>query len=183
MAINIRSNPLIHGVKPPKSQNKVKYPSSLMTLPFYSRMSNQLLKPFVSWTSMSSRPGPRLTKVNAKDCGAVISLIELTSCLILPGIMTLFRIKFSVSFLVINSLLTSSLSYNVTSLAVPPWVIMHIEQAVYNFFWSKKHPLVNQKLMALPLKEGGFNIPRLEIKVQAFRLNTIRRLLSSEDAH
>ena len=48
MAINIRSNPLIHGVKPPKSQNKVKYPSSLMTLPFYSRMSNQLLKPFVS---------------------------------------------------------------------------------------------------------------------------------------
>ena len=36
--------------------------------------------------------------------------------------------------LIINSLLTSSLSYNVTSLAVPRWFIMHIEQAVYNFF-------------------------------------------------
>lgn len=56
--------------------------------------------------------------------------------------------------LIINSLLPSSLWYNVTSFAVPPWVI----------FWCNKHPLVNQEVLALPLKEGGFNIPRLETK-------------------
>ena len=85
--------------------------------------------------------------------------------------------------LIINSLLTSSLWYNVTSLSVPSWVITQMEQAVYNFFWGNKHPLVNRDLLALPLKEGGFNIPRLGTKVQAFRLNTLKRLLSGEDTH
>ena len=37
--------------------------------------------------------------------------------------------------------------------------------------------------MALPLREGGFNIPRLEMKIQAFHLNSLRRLLTEEDAH
>ena len=37
--------------------------------------------------------------------------------------------------------------------------------------------------MALPLREGGFNIPRLKTEIQAFRLNSLRRLLTEEDAH
>ena len=160
---------------------------------------------------MNSLPGPRLTKVNVKDCGAVISLIELFdfawyndyipdkilgqffgngNCSLLnwnakvkkiDNIIAAWRqrdLSYKGKALIINSLLTSSLWYNVTSLAVPPWVIMHIEQAVYKFFWSNKHPLVNREFLALRLKEGGFNIPRLETKVRAFRLNTIRRLLS-----
>ena len=58
-----------------------------------------------------------------------------------------------------------------------------MEQAIYSFFWNNKHPLVNRDILALPLKDGGFNIPRLETKIQAFRLNTLKRLLSGEDAH
>ena len=54
---------------------------------------------------------------------------------------------------------------------------------MYTFFWGNKHPFVNRDILALSLKEGGFNIPRLETKVQAFRLNTLRRLLSGEEAH
>ena len=37
--------------------------------------------------------------------------------------------------------------------------------------------------MALPLKEGGFNVARLHIKIHALRLNTLRRLLTGEDAN
>ena len=50
-------------------------------------------------------------------------------------------------------------------------------------FWDSKRPLVNRDTLALPLKEGGFNIPRLETKIQALRVNTIKRLLSGEQAH
>ena len=38
-------------------------------------------------------------------------------------------------------------------------------------------------ILALAVKEGGFNIPRLESRIQAFRLNTLKRLLSGEEAH
>ena len=85
--------------------------------------------------------------------------------------------------LLINSLLTSTLWYNVISLSVPSWACAQIEQAIYGFFWNNKHPLVNRDILALPLSEGGFNIPRLETKIQAFRMNTLKRLLTPEDAH
>ena len=66
---------------------------------------------------------------------------------------------------------------------MPSWAISQIEHAIYGFFWKNKHPLVNRDILALPLREGGFNIPRLETKIQAFRLNSLRRLLTEEDAH
>ena len=43
--------------------------------------------------------------------------------------------------------------------------------------------LVNRDILSLSPKEGGFSIPRLETKVQAFRLSTLRRLLLEGDAH
>ena len=93
------------------------------------------------------------------------------------------ELSFKGRALLINSLVTSTLWYSVTSLAVPSWAITQIEQAIYRFFWKNKHPLVNRDILSLPLKEGGFNIPRLETRIQAFRLNTLRRLLSEEEAH
>ena len=69
------------------------------------------------------------------------------------------------------------------SLNVPPWACVKIEQAIYGFFWKNKHPLVNRDILALHLSEGGFNIPRLKTKIQAFRMNTLKRLLTTEDAH
>lgn len=85
--------------------------------------------------------------------------------------------------LVINGLLTSTLWYNATSLSMPIWVIKQMEQTIYRFFWSDKHPLVNRDILALPLRRGGFNIARLESKMYALRLNTLRRLLTGEDAN
>ena len=99
MAINIRSNSLIHGVRPPTSKNEVK-------LSQFADYTTLLLTDEQSIIeTLNSPPLPRLTKVNVKDCGAVISLIELTSCLILPGIMTIFRIKFLDSFSVMWTVL------------------------------------------------------------------------------
>jgi len=84
---------------------------------------------------------------------------------------------------IFNSVLPSTLWYNVTSQAVPLWAITQIEQAIYSFFWDNKHPLVNREILALPNREGGVNFPPLQSKIQAFRLNTLRRLLSEGDAH
>ena len=58
-----------------------------------------------------------------------------------------------------------------------------IEHAVYRFFWNDKHPLVNRGILSLSLKEGGFNVARLELKMKALRLYTLRRLLTGEEAH
>ena len=85
--------------------------------------------------------------------------------------------------LVINGLLASTLWYNATSIPIPTWAILQIEQSLYDFFWSYKRHLTTKDILALPLKEGGFNIPRLQTKIQSLRLNTLRRLLSKEEAH
>lgn len=85
--------------------------------------------------------------------------------------------------LIINGLLTSTLWFNATSLPVPSWAIAQIEESIYNFFWSYKRHLVNKDILALPVQHGGFNIPRIKTKIQSLRLNTLRRLLSPEDAH
>ena len=92
-------------------------------------------------------------------------------------------LSFKGKALVINGLLTSTLWYNATTLAMPAWAISQIEELIYDFFWSYNRHLVNKDILALPLKEGGFNIPRLKTKIQALRLNTLRRLLSEEQAH
>ena len=85
--------------------------------------------------------------------------------------------------LLINTLLTSTLWYNVTSLSMPPWAVSQIERSIYPFFWSNKHPLVNREILVLLLGEGGFDIPLLQTRIYAFRLNTLKRLLSVGDAH
>ena len=66
---------------------------------------------------------------------------------------------------------------------MPPWAVTQIERLIYDFFWNYKHPLVNRNILALPLGEGGFNIPLLQTRIHAFRLTTLKRLLSGEDAH
>ena len=43
--------------------------------------------------------------------------------------------------------------------------------------------MVNKDILALPVQHGGFNIPQIKTKIQSLRLNTLRRLLSAEDAH
>ena len=83
----------------------------------------------------------------------------------------------------INGLLASTLWYNATSIPIPTWAILQIEQSLYDFFWSYKRHLTTKDILALPLKEGGFDIPRLQTKIRSLRLNTLRSLLSKEEAH
>ena len=92
-------------------------------------------------------------------------------------------LSFKGKAVVINGLLTSTLWYHATSLSLPSWAVTQIEEAVYRFFWNDKHPLVNRGILSVPLKEGGFNVARLELKIKALRLNTLRRLLTGEEAH
>ena len=85
--------------------------------------------------------------------------------------------------LVINGLLTSILWYLATTIHIPQETTKDLEQIIYQFFWNKKAPLTNREVLALPLLSGGFNIQRIELKIQALRLNTLRRLLDPEPAH
>ena len=85
--------------------------------------------------------------------------------------------------LVINGLLTSTLWYLAANIHIPTWAIQEMEDVIYDFLWHGKRPLINRDIIALPIAEGGLNIPRLAQKIQALRLNTIRRLLSHERAH
>lgn len=85
--------------------------------------------------------------------------------------------------LVINGLLTSTLWYMATTLHIPEESIRDLETVIYNFFWSGKAHLVNRDILSLPLCEGGFNIQRIETKIYALRINTIKRLLDSSTAH
>ena len=43
--------------------------------------------------------------------------------------------------------------------------------------------LFKMDIIALPLGESGFNIPRLQARIHTFRLNTLRRLLEPQDTH
>ena len=85
--------------------------------------------------------------------------------------------------LIINSLLTSTLWYLATNIHFPPWAIQEIEDIVCNFLWNNKKPLLNRDILALPITQGSLNIPRVADKIRALRLNTIKRLLTHEQAH
>lgn len=81
-------------------------------------------------------------------------------------------LSFKSKSLVINGLLTSTLRYHAMSLSLPSCAVTQIEEAVYRFFWNDKHPFVNRGILSVPLKEGGFNVARLELKIKDLRLNT-----------
>ena len=85
--------------------------------------------------------------------------------------------------LVINGLLTSTLWYLATNIHFPAWAVQEIEDIVYSFLWDYKRPLLNRDVLSLPIAEGGLNLPRLTDKIQALRLNTIKRLLTPDQAY
>ena len=70
-----------------------------------------------------------------------------------------------------------------TEISLPDWAINDIKTQIYNFLWNNKRPLLTRDLLSLPLSEGGLNIPRIATKIQALRINTVRRLLDAEQAH
>ena len=92
-------------------------------------------------------------------------------------------LSFKGKALVINGLLTSTLWYTATSTHMPLRAISTIEETIYNFFWDNKCPLTTCDTLALPSNEGGLNIHCLQPKIEALRLNTLRRLLSPDPAH
>ena len=83
----------------------------------------------------------------------------------------------------INGLLTSTLWYLATNIHFPSWAIHELEEIIYKFLWNDKKPLLNRDILALPLTEGGLNIPRIADKLQALRITTLKRLLTHGKAH
>ena len=219
MAINIRSNPRIHGLRPPDSQSEVKLSQFADDTTLLLIDEQSITETFNIFELYERASGAKINKSKCKGlwCGAFahrrdqlygfdwfndfipekilgqfFGNVDCTQMnwnskiQKINNIIAAWRhreLSFKGKALVINGLLTSTLWYNATSLSMPSWAVSQIEQAIYSFFWNNKHPLVNRDILALPLKEGGFNIPRLETKIQAFRLNTLKRLLSGEDAH
>lgn len=49
--------------------------------------------------------------------------------------------------------------------------------------WTTNVTINRSHSIALLLQHGHFNIPRFQTKVEAVQLNTLRRLMSGEDAH
>ena len=76
----------------------------------------------------------------------------------------------------INGLLTSTLWYIATNVHFLSWAAKEI------FLWHNKRPLLNRDVLALPIKKGVLNIPCIYDKIQALRLNKIKRLLTHEQA-
>ena len=219
MAINIRSNPRIHGIKPPGSQAEAKLSQFADDTTLLLTDEQSITETFHVFDLYERASGAKINKnkckglwsgslsyrtdqiygfdwfndfIPEKVLGQFFGNVNCTTMnwnvkvQKINNIIAAWKhrdISYKGRALIINALLTSTLWYNVTSLAVPPWAIAQIEQSIYGFFWDNKHPLVNRDILALPVKEGGFNIPRLESKVQAFRLNTLRRLLSEGEAH
>ena len=80
-------------------------------------------------------------------------------------------------------LLTSTLWYLATDIHFPSWAVQEIEGIVYTFLWDYKRPLLNRDVLSLPIAEGGLNLPRITDKIKALRLNTIKRLLTPDQAY
>ena len=219
MAINIRENPRIRGIRPPGSQEELKLSQYADDTTLLLTDDQSIDEAFMTFDLYERAFGAKINKGKCKGlwCGAFVQrtdqlhdfewfndyipekilgqFIGNVDCTQLNwdikiqkinNIVTAWRhteLSFKGRALVINGLLTSTLWYNATSLPVSSRAIAQIEQAIYNFFWNYKRHLVSKDILALPLQHGGFNIPRLRTKIQALRLNTLRRLLSDEDAH
>lgn len=219
MAINIRANPNIHGIRPPSSQEELKLSQYADDTTMLLTDEQSIDEAFNTFDLYERASGAKINKGKCKGlwCGAYAQrtdqlynfewfndfipdkilgqFIGNVDCSRLNWDIKIQKIEnitaawrhrelsFKGKALVINGLLTSTLWYNATTLPVPPWAITKIEQIIYNFFWSNKRHLVNKEILSLPVQHGGFNIPRIETKIQALRLNTVRRLLTEEDAH
>ena len=219
MAINIRANPNIHGLRPPGSGAEVKLSQfaddttllltddrsieeAFCTFDLYERASGariNLSKCKGLWSGAFSRRTDQLHGVEwfndyipEKILGQFIGNIDCSrknwesKIQKINNVVDAWRcrdLSFKGKASVINGLLTSTLWYNATSLSLPSWALTRIEQSVYRFFWNDKQPLVSRNILSLPLKKGGFNVARLELKIKALRLNTLRRLLTGEEAH
>ena len=219
MAIKIRENPKIHGLRPPGSTEELKLSQYADDTTLLLTDDDSITEAFNTFDLYERASGAKINREKCKGlwCGAFSERIdqpndfEWYTDLIPDKILGQYfgnvdctrqnweakiqkinsiigawrhrELSFKGKALVINGLLTSTLWYNVTSLPVPSWAISQIERVIYDFFWNYKRHLVNKDILALPLNSGGFNIPRLHTKIEAFRLNTLRRFFSDEDAH
>ena len=219
LALHIRQNPNIKGIRPPGSQDEVKLSQYADDTSFTLRDDTSIQATFDTLALYERASG---AKINIDKCKGLWSgafrhrtdqLLSFdwhndrlpdkllgtffgnTNCTRLNIDHRLQSIRNTIAAwkhrdlsykgkaIVINGLLTSTLWYTATSTSIPPWAITELETEFYNFFWDYKKPLISRDILALPLSEGGFNVQRIQNKIHALRLNTLRRLLSPEEAH
>ena len=219
LALHIRQNPNIKGIRPPGSQDEVKLSQYADDTSFTLRDDTSIQATFDTLALYEHASG---AKINIDKCKGLWSgafrhrtdqLLSFdwhndrlpdkllgtffgnTDCTRLNIDHRLQSIRNTIAAwkhrdlsykgkaIVINGLLTSTLWYTATSTSIPPWAITELETEIYNFFWDYKKTLISRDILALPLSEGGFNVQRIQNKIHALRLNTLRRLLSPEEAH
>lgn len=77
--------------------------------------------------------------------------------------------------IVINSLLMSRCWYCLTSHTIPLAVITDIKTLCIDFLWHKGAHLVAYDTIIGKRKDGGLNVPDIELKLKAFRLKFLLR--------
>ena len=80
---------------------------------------------------------------------------------------------------VINVLALSRLWYVASLIAVPSWVITHVNRSLFNFFWSGKKDLVARKIVCLPKHLGGFGLVDVGKKIRSLHAMWVKRFFLS----
>lgn len=207
LAIHIRENPHIQGIRP-TNNHEVKLPQYADDTTLLLRNDQSVIETFNTLHLYERASGAKVNKEKRQGlwCGAlkhrtdsllnfqwfndslpdkILGLlfenIDCTRLNLEPRIKKICNtiaawkhrdLSYKGKTLVINGLLPSTLWYTATSTSVPTWAIAEIEHAIYDFFWDNKSPLTTRDILALPVASGGFNIHRIQAKIEALRLNT-----------
>jgi hypothetical protein len=82
--------------------------------------------------------------------------------------------------LVANTLFLSQLLYLGSCMHTPKWVIHQYRDIVSKFIWNNKPPKVQYTTMINNIDEGALNLQDLECKINAIKLNWIKKLYDND---
>ena len=84
---------------------------------------------------------------------------------------------------VLKSLILSKLIYLWIMLPNPPdQLIKNLQKRCFEFVWDEKRDKIKRKIAVRHIKEGGINIPDINLYIQALKLSWLRRLTSNPSA-
>lgn len=92
------------------------------------------------------------------------------------------NISFKGKSTVLNSLAFSNILYYITGNILPTHYINMFQKAAFKFIWNSAYEPVSRKTLYLPLKEGGLNIPNIELKWHSLLLSHLQKIIANNQA-
>jgi hypothetical protein len=83
---------------------------------------------------------------------------------------------------VINSLAFSKILYYITAGIMPKHYITLFQRAIFKFIWGSPYEPIARKTLYLPFREGGLNIPNIELKWYSLLLSHLQKLITDYNA-